>query len=57
MMRSAPAAMKPSVTGVGMAWTRNPSGGDQEIEDADHQRQGGGQLDVGGGEGLGEVVE
>src|SRR5262249_23986626 len=34
-----------------------PGGGEQEDEGADHQRQGGGELDVGGSEGLGEVVQ
>ena len=33
-----------------------PAGGEQQSEDADHQRQGGGELDVAGREGLGEVM-
>jgi hypothetical protein len=38
---------------------KEPQPGDskEEAEHADHQRQGGGQLDVGGGEGLGEAVQ
>ena len=32
-------------------------GGEQQSEDANHQRQGGGELEVGGREGLGEVVQ
>jgi hypothetical protein len=43
--------------GDGLDKKPQPGGDEHEIEDADHQRQGGGQLDVGGGEGLGEVVE
>src|SRR5258707_9695853 len=41
MMRSAAAAMKPSVAGMGIARTRKPSraAAKQENEDADHQRQ------------------
>ena len=53
MMRSAAAAMKPSVTGWGSR-TRNlqPGGGEQQSEDADHQGQRGGELDIGGREGV-----
>jgi hypothetical protein len=59
MMRSAAAAMKPSMTGVGDRphEKAEPGGGEYQSDDADHQRQRGGELDVGGRERLGEVVQ